>query len=372
MANNLNQFKAFVRKEMYHILRDKWTMVILLALPNIMMILFGFAISTEVKNTRIAVFDGSHDPSTLQITERLRSNTYFTLAYELDSFDSIEGYFQRGEIGLAVVFSDRFHQEMITSGEAQVLLIADGIDPNIATTIVNYATSIIAAYQLEQSGLTGIPFQIVPEVKLLYNPTMKAAYNFVPGVMGMILMLICAMMTSISIAREKELGTMEVLLVSPMRPILIILSKTVPYFLISIINLTTILILSIFVLDVPVAGSWVGLMGVSLLFIFVSLALGILISSVVKTQMVALLISGLALMMPVILLSGMMFPIENMPLLLRMISEVIPARWYIAAVKKVMIKGLDVFQIWKELLILGTMAVVLLTVSLKNFKTRLE
>ena len=212
---------------------------------------------------------------------------------------------------------------------------------------------------------------IVPQLKLLYNPQMKSAYNFVPGVMGLILMLICAMMTSISIVREKETGTMEVLLVSPVKPLFIILAKAVPYFVLSFVNLTTILLLSVYVLDVPVAGSLFWLV-VSLLFIFVSLALGLLISTVTRTQVAAMLVSGLMLMMPTMLLSGMIFPIESMPVILQAISAVLPARWYIQAVRKLMIEGVDVSLVLMEVGILATMAVLLITVSFKKFKHRLE
>jgi len=213
---------------------------------------------------------------------------------------------------------------------------------------------------------------IVPDVKLLYNPQMKSTYNFVPGVMGLILMLICAMMTSISIVREKETGTMEILLVSPVRPLFVILSKAVPYFVLSFINLITILLLSVYVLHVPVAGSLFWLIVVSLLFIFVSLALGLLISSVTRTQVAAMLASGLILMMPTMILSGMIFPIESMPLVLQVISDVLPARWYIQAVRKLMIEGVDVAFVVKEIIILAFMAIVLITISFKKFKNRLE
>ena len=213
---------------------------------------------------------------------------------------------------------------------------------------------------------------IVPQVKLLYNPQMKSAYNFVPGVMGLILMMICAMMTSISIVREKETGTMEVLLVSPVKPLFIILAKAVPYFVLSFVNLITILLLSVYVLHVPVAGSLFWLVVVSLLFIFVSLALGLLISTVTHTQVAAMLVSGLMLMMPTMLLSGMIFPVESMPVILQSISTVIPARWYIQAVRKLMIEGVDISLVLTEIGILAVMAVLLITVSFKKFKNRLE
>jgi ABC-2 type transport system permease protein len=217
-----------------------------------------------------------------------------------------------------------------------------------------------------------IPFRITTETKFLYNPQMKGAYNFVPGVLGMILMLICAMMTSIAIVREKEMGTMEVLLVSPMKPILIILAKVVPYFVISFVNLITVLLLSVFVLGVPIAGSLFWLIIVSMLFIFVSLSLGLLVSTLTESQMAAMLISGMAFMMPVMLLSGMMFPIESMPMPLRILSNVIPAKWFIIAIKNLMIKGTGISAVLKEILILCVMATVILTVSFKKFKNRLE
>lgn len=370
--SSMNQFLIFIKKEFYHIFRDKLTLWILLGLPVLMLSLFGFAITTEVKNTRMAVYDPSRDAATGAIINKLSANDYFIFERFLDSPQEIESVFKTGEIGLVVVFNENFYENMVRTGDAKVQLITDGTDPNTAITLTNYATNIIRAYQQELANSNYVPFQIVPEAKLLYNPQMKSAYNFVPGVMGMILMLICAMMTSISIAREKEKGTMEVLLVSPMKPLVIILAKAVPYLALSLVNLTTILLFSVFVLKVPVAGSLAALFSLSVVFIFVCLALGLLISTVVNTQLIALLISGVALMAPIILLSGMIFPVENMPIFLRIPAEVIPARWFIIANKKVMIKGLGFESITRELLILGSMAVLLITLSLKKFKNRLE
>jgi ABC-2 type transport system permease protein len=368
----MKQFLVFVRKEFYHIFRDRLTVLILLGLPILMLTLFGFAITTEVKNTKMAIFDPSHDAATQRITNKLRANDYFVFKRFLSGPQEIETVFKTGEVGLVVVFSERFYENLLHTGDAQVQLITDGTDPNTATTLTNYATNIIASYQQEIMAENGGSYRIVPQIKLLYNPQMKGAYNFVPGVMGMVLMLICAMMTSISIAREKEKGTMEILLVSPMKPLTIILAKAVPYFALSLINLTNILLLAVFMLHVPIAGSLALLIAFSMIFIFVCLALGLLISSMVNSQLVALLISGMALMAPIMLLSGMLFPIENMPWFLRIIAEIIPARWFIVGVKKIMIKGLGVTSIFKETAILGSMAIVLITVSLKKFKNRLE
>ena len=367
----MRQFIVFVRKEFYHIFRDKRTMMMLLLMPVVQIVLFGFAITTEVKNIKVAVLDPSNDVVTQKIIDRINANEYFTVKKMLYSSQEIDRAFQKGEMDMAMVFSERFSDKLYTR-DARVQLISDATDPNMATAQANYATNIIQNVQQEMM-LPGISVPtIVPDIKLLYNPQMKSAYNFVPGVMGLILMLICAMMTSISIVREKETGTMEILLVSPVKPLFIILSKAVPYFVLSCVNLVTILLLSVYLLHVPVAGSLFGLTVVSLLFIFVSLSLGLLISSVTRTQVAAMLVSGLVLMMPTMVLSGMIFPVESMPVILQIISDILPARWYIQAVRKLMIEGVDFFYVWKEFGILVLMAVVLITVSLKKFKNRLE
>lgn len=368
----MKQFLSFVRKEFYHIFRDTRTIMILLGMPVVQIMLFGFAISTEVKNSRVAVFDPSKDDATQHIIERINASEYFSIEYILNSPEDIDKLFKKGDITLAIVFGDKFNENLLHTGEASVQLIADATDPNQATTVTSYASGIIASYQEELMQEYHIPYQIIPELRMLYNPEMKSAYNFVPGVMGLILMLICAMMTSIAIVREKETGTMEILLVSPMKPIYVIVSKMVPYLVLSLVNLTTILLLSVFVLDVPISGSLFWLVILSMIFISVALSLGLLVSTLVSTQVAAMLVSGMGFMLPVMLLSGMLFPIENMPVILQWFSCIIPARWYIAGVKKIMIEGLPIEFITKELIILTSMAMVLITVSLRNFKARLE
>jgi ABC-2 type transport system permease protein len=368
----MRQFLAFIAKEFRHIARDRWTTIILLVLPVLMLTLFGFAITTEVKNTRVAVYDPSRDGATRGSIESLMASPYFGDLRYLERSDDIEDALRGGEVGLVVVFGERFEESLARGGDAQVLLIADGSDPNTATTLATYASSIVSGYLAESFAIGASSHRVAPQVKLLYNPQMKGAYNFVPGVMGMVIILICAMMTSVSIAREKEKGTMEILLVSPMRPIYIILAKAVPYLVLSLVNFATIIVLSVFMLKVPIAGSFAALVVLSLEYIFLSLSLGLLVSSVANNQATALLVSGMALMIPIVILSGMMFPVENMPLALRALSAAIPARWYIAAVRKIMIKGLGFGSIVLELSILGGMTVLVLAASLRKFKVRLE
>jgi len=364
-------FLSFIKKEFLHIFRDPRTMLITLGMPVVQIILFGFAITTEVKNVRVAVLDPSCDITTQRIINRLHASEYFDVTQMVHSADELNSVFNKGNADLIIVFSDRFDENLMHTGKASIQLLADATDPNQATMLTGYASNIIAGYQQELMREHRIPFLIEPEVQMLYNPQMKSAYTFVPGVMGLILTLICAMMTSIAIVREKETGTMEVLLVSPVKPVFIILAKVAPYLTLSIVNIISILLLSVFVLDVPVSGSMFWLSVVSLMFIIVALAMGILISSVATTQVTAMLVSGMGLMMPVMLLSGMIFPIENMPAILQWISNVIPARWFIAAVRKVMIEGLDVSYVINELAILAGMAVFLIAVSVKKFKVRL-
>ena len=374
----MKQFKAFVKKEFYHILRDKRTILILLVMPIVQIMLFGFAITTEVKNTPMAVLDMSKDAATRQITERLAASNYFTLTRELHNIEDVDNAFQKGDVKLVVVFSENFQENLVHTKEANVQVIADATDPNQANTFANYASAIINQWRIDNGQLTMNPennYQlsiINCQLKMLYNPQMKGAYNFVPGVMGLVLVLICAMMTSISIVREKEIGTMEILLVSPIKPIYIILAKITPYFVLSIINLTTILLLSVFVLDVPIMGNLFLLILFSLLFILVGLSLGLMVSNLVESQVAAMLISAVVMMMPTMLLSGMIFPVESMPKILQWISVIPPNRWYVEGVIKIMIMGVDAKYVIKEFAILGFMAILLLTVSLKKFNVRIS
>lgn len=370
-----SQFIAFFKKEFRYIFRDTWTMIILLILPILMLILFGLGISTEIRNTRVAVFDPSRDVATQQIVNSLSTSEYFIIDHYLSDISEVEQTLKKGDIGIIVVFEPRFN-ENLNRGNATVQLIADGSDPNTASTLVNYATAIVNSSPIvignapTQIG-TPLP-RIHCEIKLLYNPTMKGTYNIVPGVLGIVLMLICTLMTSVAIAREKETGSMEVLLVSPIKPITIIMSKTTPYLILSLFNLTSLLLLSVFVLKVPIVGSLVLLIGLSLVFIFVCLSLGVLISIIAPSQIVALLVSAVIGVILTLMLSGMIFPIENLPLVLQWLAQIIPAKWFIEAARNVMIKGAGIAAIAKELTVLGGMALFLLALSVKKFNKRIE
>jgi ABC-2 type transport system permease protein len=369
----MKQFIGFLRKEFLHICRDPRTMIIIFGIPVIQMMLFGKVISTDIQDAKIAILDQSHDNTTKKITSKLLSSGYFVLAKELQVGDDVEDVFRKGTVKMVVSFGSNFEQNLEREGKEDVQLLADASDPNTARILTSYAGGIINDYvKKEKLQNIQLPNQINVEVRMLYNEGLKSVYMFVPGIMAMILMLISAMMTSISISKEKELGTMEVLLASPLKPIQIVLGKVTPYLLLSFINALTIILLGVFVFGVPIKGSFFLLMGESFLFILMALSLGILISTVAPNQMVAMFISLLGLMLPTILLSGFIFPIQNMPLPLRIFSNIIPPRWFIVIIRNIMLKGTGILYIWKESLVLIFMSFTFIALSIKNFKIRLE
>jgi ABC-2 type transport system permease protein len=367
----MRTFFAFVRKEFYHILRDRRTLIILLGMPVVQIIIFGFALTNEVKNTRIAILNQSGDETSIRLQQEVEASRYFDVKRTLKSSNEIEKVFREGSAKMVLVIPQSFGNDLRHSGHTTIQLLADASDPNLATTVVNYASSIIRDFQTS-TGLAKAPtFKIEPEVRMLYNPQLQGAYSFVPGVMAMVLMLVCTMMTAITIVREKEMGTMEIMLVSPVKPFGIVTAKAVPYLLLSLINVASILLLSSFVLDVPIRGNLFLLIGESVLFILTCLALGLLISSSTASQQTAMFISLTGMLLPTIMLSGFMFPIENMPTPLRVVSNIVPAKWYYQIVSDIMIKGTGWSTVWKETMILVGMTMALLALAVKKFKIRL-
>jgi ABC-2 type transport system permease protein len=364
--------KGFIIKEFYHIFRDYRSMIVLFGMPVIQVLLFGFALSTEIKNAPIAIIDHSNDQVTREITSKILSSGFFILADEVPGEGHIEEVFRHGKVKEVIIFESDFATKLEKDRQAGIQVISDASDPNTANLLVSYTSAIINDYQQEYLKGLSLPVTITTESQMMYNPALKSVFMFVPGVITILLMLITAMMTSISIAREKEMGTMEILLVSPMRPIQIIAGKVLPYVLLAFSNAVIILLLSYFVLGMPVKGSLLLLLAESFLFIVMALSLGIFISTVSNSQQMAMMLSMFALMLPTILLSGFIFPIENMPLPLQVISNLMPPRWFIIIVKSIMIKGLGFQYIWKETLIIAGMALFFIALSVKKFKVRMD
>lgn len=357
---------SFLRKESLHIVRDRRTMLILLVMPVVMILLFGYAVTTEVRGVRMAVVDPSRDVLTTGLVHRLTSNERFSLVLNAQNVQEVETAFRRGEIDVALVFTSRVASELRPGGTAALQVLLDGSEPNQASVRLSYVLGVLAA---------SMPAEVQPPIalttRMLFNPQGRSEFNFVPAVMGMILILICAMMAAVSLVREKELGTMEVLLSSPLSSWVVVLGKLVPYFLLSCINLATILLLSVFLIGVPIASHLGVFLGICLLYILVSLALGLLVSTLAKTQLVAMMVS-LLFVVPTIYLSGMAFPIESMPQVLQGLSVVVPARWFVDAARKLMIQGVEARYVVREAAVLVVMLGGILVVAVRNYKLRLE
>ncbi|MBI5914144.1 MAG: ABC transporter permease [Bacteroidetes bacterium] len=370
----MKKFLAFVKKEFRHILRDRRTLFILLGMPVAQVVIFGYAVTNEFRNANIIVFDQAKDELSLELTHKLTASGHLRIVGEAGNYEDINAFFKQGKVKMAVVIPSGFSKNFLHGGSAQIQFIADGSEPNYASTLVAYANSMVADFQREQSPPQTLKLsnpQILVQTRMLFNPQLKSAFLFVPGVMALILMLISAMMTSLTIAREKELGTMELLLVSPLHPLMIVVGKVVPYIVLAFVIGMLILTLGVFLFGVPIAGSLLLLLAMSMLYVLAALSLGVLISARASTQQAALMGSLMGLMLPTVLLSDFIFPLKSMPWLLQVIGNAIPARWFIAILRDVMLKGVGWHFIWQKAAILGGMSLVFLLLAMKNFKIRL-
>jgi ABC-2 type transport system permease protein len=368
----MKEFLGFVKKEFLHIFRDPRTLVVLFGMPVAQILVFGFVIRNELQDVRIAILDKSRDPVTLDITNKLQASGFFRIDRYLTSDNEVESIFRTGRVREVVVFEDRFAETLEREGKAHMQLLADASDPNSAKMIVNYTQGIVAAYMKEINQYNSLPLVIEPRVRMMYNADLKSAFMFVPGTMALILTLVCAMMTSITIVREKETGTMEAILVSPLKPIQIIAGKVTPYILLSFINALVIILLGYFVFELPIRGSIILLFAETMLFISLALSLGIMISTISSSMQMAMFISVFALMLPAMLLSGFIFPVENMPKILQWLCHIVPPKYFITIIRSVMLKGTGIAEVWKETLVLVGMLIVFLSISAARFKVRLQ
>ncbi|QXD16328.1 ABC transporter permease [Rhodocaloribacter litoris] len=368
----MSAFRGFVVKEFYHILRDRRTLLILFGMPVIQLVLFGFAIRNEVNDVRVVIVDPAGDHVTQALTSRLLASPYFEGVEYRTHAEGLERVFQQGQAKEVILFEPRFAHRLAHDGVARVQVLTDATDPNTANTILAYTTALLQAAGQSLAAAPPPGLRIVPEVRMRYNPTLKSVYLFVPGLVALILMLVCALMTSITITREKETGTMEVLLVSPLRPGQIIVGKVLPYLFLSLAIVSVILVLARTVFGVPLRGSAVLLVLECLLFIACALSLGILISTRTRTQQTAMMISLAGLLLPTVILSGFIFPLDSMPPLLQGVSHLVPAKWFLLIVRGIMIKGVGMAELWQETLILAGMTAFFLVASVRNFSVRLD
>jgi len=369
----MNSFAGFVIKEFKQIYRDKRTLTVLFGMPIIMLVLFGFAIRNEVTNAQIGILDLSKDEVTRTLIQKLEASSSFQIQAYLESYEEVEGLFRQGNIKEVVVFESDFKEKLIRDNKADIQIITDATDPNLANLVQSYTSNIIRDYvkelnetgEVQKAGLN-------PQVRMMYNPELRSVNLFVPGLIAVILMLISALMTSISITREKELGNMEILLVSPLKPYHIIIGKVLPYLVLSVVNVVTILVLARFVFQVPFQGSYFLFFTEAILFILTALALGVFISSAANNQQTAMMVSLAGLLLPTVLLSGFIFPVDSMPVPLQIVSHAIPAKWFLIIVRSIMLKGSEFILIWKETAILAGITFFFIALSLKNFKVRLQ
>lgn len=369
----MNAFKGFITKEFKQIYRDKRTLLVLFGMPVIMMILFGFAIRNEVQSVEIAVLDLSKDSMTKQLILKIESNPSFDITTNLLSYKEIEPLFQKGTVKAVLVFEKDFTEKMVRTSSAEIQMITDATDPNLARLLQAYTTSIIQDFSDDLNPIVSIEqATLSPEIRMMYNPELKSVNLFVPGLIAVILMLISALMTSISITREKEMGNMEILLVSPLRPYQIIIGKVLPYLVLSLVNVFTILLLAIFVFDVPFEGSYILFFVESILFILTALSLGVFISAVANNQQTAMMVSLAGLLLPTVLLSGFIFPISSMPEILQWISHIIPAKWFLIIVRSIMLKGGGISVLWFQTTILVVITLLFMGLSMKRFNVRLQ
>lgn len=366
------QLLAFIKKEFYHVFRDRRTLLILFGLPVVQIILFGFALSSEVKNIGIAVQDNAGDIQSQQIISRLNASSYFLMKEPIYNYNEVEKRFKQGSIKCALIIPANFGDDLYKSGRAKIQIIADASDPNTAAIASGYISSIINSYSQELNPNLTPKYQIVPSLRHLFNEEQNGSLSFIPGVIAFMFMIVSTALTSVAVVREKEMGTMEILLVSPFRPIMVLFAKAIPYLILSLINFITILLLTVYLLDVTIQGSLFLIFLESILFIITCLSLGLLISNITDSQQTAMMISMMGMMLPTLILTGFMFPLENMPWPFQVASNIVPSKYYYSTIKSVMLKGLGFSYVWKETLVLVAMSVVLLTIALKKFKIRLS
>ena len=382
----MKALKGLLRKEGYHILRDRRTLVVLLALPVVQVVLFGFAIRTDVNDVRLAIVDPAPDRATIELRNRFSSSGVFRTVAVVSRTSELDPLFETGAAQQAVVFEAGFANDLGSGEPAHILIISDTTEPNTGSLVQAYAQAVIEGYQRELSsagppasalrasarqGGPALPVAIVPDVRMRFNPTRESSNLFVPGLMAFVLTIISSLMTAISLTREKETGTMEALLVSPLRPWEIIVGKVAPYLVVGFASVVAVLVEARLVFRVPLRGSVPLLLGEGALFILVSLALGILVSARTSSQRVAMMGALLGTMLPNVLLSGFIFPVESMPLPLQLIAYVVPGRWFVLIARGIMLKGIGLAYLWRETLILAVMAAVLLVASTRSFKERL-
>jgi len=363
-----SRIMPIIRKEFIHIVRDFRTLIIIFAMPVLMLMMYGYAINMEIQNIDLVALDHSQTPASRKLVQAFEGSRFFTVRYFDGGESAIGRLFQNRAAQAALIIPPDFAKTLRRPNPTAVQIVIDAGDSNSAQAIRNYAAAVLQAYNADR-GLR-LPFDV--QTTIQYNPGLKSSYFFVPGLMALILMMISALLTSIAIAREKETGTMEQMLVSPVRPTEIIIGKVAPYILMAFMDGVLILLVAHFWFKVPIVGSLVMILGASLLFVFVALALGLLISTRAQTQQVAMMAALMASMLPTVMLSGFIFPIAGLPKPLQLVTHAVPAKYFLQIIRGMMLKGNSVVELWQPLLVLAGMGIFFTMVSVRKFKMTLE
>lgn len=366
----MRAFLGFVRKETLHLLRDRQTLAILLLFPVIQVLIFGFAVRTDVRDIAIAIVDPTPDVATTELRERVAASDRFRVVGVASSTRDLDPQFRRGSIRQALVLPRDVERRLGRGDSLPVQLLTDGSDPNTGGIMQGYATAIVQRWYRDAVP-AGRTLRIEAETRMRYNPTLESAHLFVPGLVAFVLTIVSALMTAISISREKETGTMEMLLVSPIRPTAIVAGKVIPYIVLGFVSVLLVLVAAWSVFGVPLRGSLGLLLAESGLYIVTALALGIVISTKAPNQRTAMIAALAGLLLPTMLLSGFIFPIDSLPQPLRWLSYVVPARWFLTIVRGIMLKGAGLATLWQETLILIGMTILFLVRGSRGLAIRL-
>ncbi|MFZ5518855.1 MAG: ABC transporter permease [Candidatus Zhuqueibacterota bacterium] len=362
---------AIIKKEFRHIFRDTRSLLLAFLMPVMMIFLYGHAIKIDIKNINIGINDPDRSSASRELIANFSRSGYFTIVAYPNTTDEIEDLFLKRKIKAAIVFPQDFLSSISINQRTQVQVLIDGSDANTATIVMNYVEIILASYSqgLNNSAMRA-PILIEPRV--WYNPDLESGHFIVPGLVAVILMMICALMTSVTIAREKETGTMEQLLVSPIRPVEIIFGKVFPYIIIAFLDGAVVVAAAKLMFNVAIQGSLLMLVLLSIFYLYASLAIGVFISTRVKTQQVAMMGSLIITILPSLILSGFVFPIRSMPVVLKVLSYVVPAKYYINIIRGIILKGIGATYLWPNTIFLFALGTLLLMVSVARFKTSLD
>jgi ABC-2 type transport system permease protein len=365
------RIRALIRKEVWHILRDWQTLIIVLAMPVFMMFLYGYALDVNITDVKVLVEDPSPSVETAQLIRAIDKSSLFKVVGVVRSAGYPGDVFRKLPVKALFRFPPDFSANLRRPGSpASVQVLIDGSDQNLGTILRNAAEPFLQKSTLELLHVP-LPASVTVHQTILYNPKQKSAMYFVPGLMVIILMMISAMLTSLTLTREKELGTMEQMLVSPIKPWEIMVGKITPYIALAAVDGALILLVGYFVFGVVISGSLLLLSVASLIYIFTALALGLLISTVARKQEHAMMIVLPVTVMPTVLLSGFMFPLPSLPVWLQWLAHIIPATYFLEVVRGIILKGVGLEVLWTPMLVLGCMGLFLLAVSIRKFQVKL-